>query len=328
MPEDDALDRWVRSTLHGYPWSSRRGLNRVHPAAETALGIAGWDAARADARGWVAVEHGPSGPAAVAPVRHRAMESEAFGFAVGSIDAVISPAEQPDRPGAIGRVLRRVLERAGATMALLVLKVDAGDVEALQAAQQAGFAVCDVALTSLVDRHEVEQVIAPPPDVTVEVHHPPFGDVLTRAAIERLSAQTATWDLNHYRADPRVPRDAIERFYGQWIPNIGSGSWSDHLVVARRSHEVVAAYSGVIDPVLDRELGVKVLADTWIVSDGSSRGVARAMLSAGVHQLPPGARYTEWETQARNVTTQRAADAVGSHPIRASYTLHAWPGDG
>jgi hypothetical protein len=297
------------------------------PGAEEALACRAFVNTANDPEGRIVVVHDNGGVAAHATLRPRVMETEAFGFAVAGIDAPYCPPHRADRLVQVQRLLGNALcQAADDGVELVVLKVDADDVDSLVAAQRAGFEVVDLAITLLADAERAPGPVAPPPGVTIEVARGEVAGLIDQETIDILADRTAKWQLNHHRADPRMPNYAVERFYRAWIPNIGAGRWSDQLTVVRSEGEVIAIHSAVLDPVLATDLGARVYTDTWMIARYQGRGVATAMLSAAVQGAPPVARFMEWETQARNISTIRRCESTGAAlVVRTSYTLHAWP---
>lgn len=326
--DGEQLTRWILRLAPNLRWTSWQGLDRVQPALEARMLVATWEQAVLDPATHVLLEHDHGVPLAGTSVRPKPMETEHLGVVTEALAGVVCAADLEHRVDVVRRLLDRVTDDARTRGTdLLILRVPADDVQTLAAAQQAGFHVHEATMTWLADAAHATGEIDLPPGVTLEVHEGDVAGTLEPAEIAELASATAAWELNHFRADPELDDEAVDRFYAAWIHNIAAGRWSDCLSVVRYEGRVIGVQSEVSDRTLFDLLGVDVRAGEWIIVLENGRGAGRVLMSAAGRHRFPGGRFHSWETQVRNAATIRCIEQTGlARPIRAAYTLHAWPG--
>jgi hypothetical protein len=323
----EAVSGWVDTVAPSYRWGGRQGLDIVEPGVEALVLSGSYRRAAADPVARIVTEPSSGEPQAATILRPKPMESATLGVATAAASHVVSPVGTADRFGVVRRLLRAARHVAAEDgVELLILRVDSDDVDTLAAAQCEGFAVHEATTTWLADSGTDAAQAPLPPGLRVEIHEGDVTAALSPEEIEQLAEATARWDLNHFHADPLIPRAAVDRFYRQWVHNIASGEWSDCLFVARLDGRVVGVESEVSDGELRDLTGVDVRAGEWIVVLERGVGAGAALMSAAGHHRFPSGRYHSWETQIRNAPTIRCIEQTGvARPIRSAYTLHAWP---
>lgn len=326
----EQLIGWILSLAPTYRWGGRRGIDRVRHGLEARALVGAYELALTAPGSRVFVESLDGAPAAATILEPKPMESDCFGVATAALSNVVCAPGQPERPVIVRRLLeraRRDAERHG--VELLILRVDSDDIETLAAAQQVGFAVCEATATWLADSDSTAHPLDLPPGFQAEVHEGTVAGVLSEQEVERLTAVTSRWDQNHFRADPRLPSDAVDRFYGEWVRNIASGSWSDCIFIVRSEGRLVGLASELTDRRLLDLTGAAVRAMEWLVVTEPGLAVGRALMRMAARHHFPGGRFHSWETQVRNLATIRRIEQTGiAVPVRSGYTLHAWPDGG
>jgi hypothetical protein len=266
-------------------------------------------------------------PVAATTVSPKPMETRTLGISTATVSHVVSPAGFEGRRSVVERLLRSVVHRARLDRTeLLILRVDSDDIETLSAAQAAGFLVVEATATWFGDSHA--RATAPPlsDGLTVEVHEGDMADAISSAEVDQLTAHTSRWQLNHFYADLRIPRRAVERFYGEWVHNISIGAWSDCLFVVRHRDRLVGIASELSDRDLLEHTGANLRVMEWLLVIEPGLGAGRALMAAAGHHRHPGGRFHSWETQIRNKSTIRCIEqSEVARPVRSAYTLHAWP---
>lgn len=325
LPAHDVLS-WATEATLGQPFPAYVGLDRIQAnlAADTTTGII--RCALEDPTAAVVIGSGPSGIEALTCLLDKPMETEHFGLSVAALPGVIAQGSRAGRSTAIGDLLRRSRALAREReIEMLVLRVDSGDVEALDAAQRSGFSVHEATITWLADSRLASEAPAGD-DISVTVYDADRTGAVEPEVVEALADTTSQWVLSHYGADPRLPCDGVSAFYRAWIANIVDGHWSDRLIVARSEGRVVGLYSEVSDPNVLRHHGVDLRCGEWVVVLQAGTGAGRALMAAAGRHPHPGGPFRTWETQARNLPTIRCIEQTGvARPIRSTYTLHAWP---
>lgn len=326
----DVWVRWLLDVAPGYRWGGRQGIDLVRPGLEARVLVGAYERAVTHPGERILVECHDGAPAAATIRRDKPMETESFGVRTAALTQVVSPPELPERPEVVRRLLQRACREAVEEgVGLLILRVEADDVQTLAVAQDVGFRVCESTTTWLVDAAAGPAPTDLPGGVTVEVHEGDVAGVLTDDEVERLASTTARWQLNHFRADPRLGDEAVDRFYEQWVHNIASGRWSDCIFVARREGRLVGLASELTDRELYDLTGTAVRVMEWLVTVERGQGNGRHILAAAANHSFPGGTWHWWETQARNTPTIRRIEQTGvAVPVRSCYTLHAWPTGG
>ena len=274
-------------------WGARRGLDRIAPGAESAVTAGIVRAADAASDEQVIFE--------------RAGDDTAYGVLTG--DALLDHAK----------------ERARAIdLDLVVLRVDADDVDTLLAAQGAGFLVCEATVTWLIDRRQPARPYDGP--MTFERHTGPPRDVLRQEDLDRLAELATSWEIGHLFADARIPRSGTEAFYRTMIDNVAAGRWCDVLHVARLDGRLAAIVVEVRDAMAAQHAGIDLYSTEWFAALEPGHGVGHALVATMPSTPLPQGHHRTWETQVRNLSTIRCIEQTHLvRPVRSSYTLHLWP---
>lgn len=299
----------------------RRGLDLVRPGLAAAATIGGAEADLSDPDVQIVVGHH-----AFTSIHPKPMESRHFGATTASLGDILVGGG-PDRRWSHARgLLDRVVAHARKdAIDLLIARVDAVDVEVLDAAQQTGFNVVECTMTWLADACDADERV-PAGSVRVDVHEGGGAGILSGDDVQRLADASAAWRLSHFAADRRLPPGAVASFYRQWIHNIADGMWCDSLSIARVGERVVGIQSEVSDRELLGATGATVRNGEWIVVLEPGLGAGTALMAAAGRHRFPGGSWHQWETQARNAAVIRCIEQTGmARPARAAYTLHAWP---
>ena len=305
-------------------WGARRGLDRIAPGAESAVTAGIVRAADAASDEQVIFERaGDDG--AVTTLHVKPMETACLGVRTGGLTNVLAPAHLPQRAQVVRRLLDHAKERARAIdLDLVVLRVDADDVDTLLAAQGAGFLVCEATVTWLIDRRQPARPYDGP--MTFERHTGPPRDVLRQEDLDRLAELATSWELGHLFADARIPRSGTEAFYRTMIDNVAAGRWCDVLHVARLDGRLAAIVVEVRDAMAAQHAGIDLYSTEWFAALEPGHGVGHALVATMPSTPLPRGHHRTWETQVRNLSTIRCIEQTHLvRPVRSSYTLHLWP---
>lgn len=320
----DEVVEWSRSAAGGDPWAGLRGLDLVQPGIEAATTTGLVLDRLADPADEVLTWSRKGEIAALTTLWVKQMETEHFGIVTGGLSNVLSPPSTPDRHQAVEHLLRYGADVADSRgIELLVLRVDADDVDTLVAAQDVGFTVYETTTTWLLDAHQGRDDADATLDITC--HTGPVKDLLPPGFVDGLADAAARWGLGHLCVDRRIPEEGVRSFYRAMIDNVVSGRWGDYLYLARSGGTVAALSAELSDPQVRRHSGANVLNTEWwaVLEPGS--GVGKAMTHQVSRITDRDARYRSWETQVRNFPTTRCIVHTGiARPIRSAYTLHRW----
>ena len=304
---------WVEHLARAYPFTGVRGIDRTRPGLEAEALILAFP------RPWPVT--GPSSSSRKATARQRRRSSSrnrwkrsSWGSPPGGpVDRGV-PDRAPGRIDIVRRLLQRALSDASRQGARLVIfRVDADDVETLVAAQSAGLTVQEATITFLADAGADAPSVPLPLGLSVEVHEGDVRGVLGTEDVDLLSGATSAWELNHFRADPRLTAEAVQQFYKAWVHNIASGDWSDCLFVARRNGRVVGIMSELTDRQLLARAGTALRVCEWVV-------VAEAGSGAGSARWRP-----QGDTGTRVALTTCGRPSSGTWRPSAASSDPAWP---
>lgn len=323
-----AIGPWVGEVAATFPWGPWRGLDRVAPGAQAAVLVGAVADAEADAAAQVVARRHGGAMVGVTTLEPKPMETELLGVRTAALSTCLTDVARPDRRVLVESLLEDALSAAAdGGVDLLVHRIDSEDVDALAAAQALGFRVCEATASWLVDADAPETRLPLPEGTVLTTYEgPEVPGALRPVEVAALSARTAAWDQNHFRADPRLDDAAVDRFYGAWIGNIASGAFSDFVAVLRRGDDILGIQSERTDRTLLAHTGLDVRVAEWLVVLAPGEGAGAVLMhAAGSHRRAEG-RHHWWETQLRNLATIRSFEATGrARPVRSAYTLHAWP---
>lgn len=182
-------------------------------------------------------DHAAAGAVAFWP---HEFESEALGLEVFRATSFLT--EPQGRAATVEALGRRLLQEIGTDeRRLVVVRVDADDIESLYGLQRAGFLVVEAAATF---------VSPPQPDL-------PLGDdygvvrlteeqraALTPERIEPIvSAAGRIFRRTHFYADPNVQPDRVDELYRRWATNTLLKGWGDEIDVCWDGDSVTAFFS-------------------------------------------------------------------------------------
>ena len=321
--ERDRFIRWLLDLAPSYEWTAWQGLDRVKADLAARALVGTYERAMTSAGSRIVLERDGDAPTAGAILTPKPMESEHFGVPTVSVAHPVARSDVRQRPRIVRQLLDRVVEEAPEAQ-LFMLRVHAGDVEMLAAAQDSGFRVVEGTLTYLADCADQDTATNLHDGLVVDVFEGGSGDhMLSASEIDTLSRATSSWNLSRFRADPHLDQRAVDNYYRSWIPNIVSGQFSDCVYVARFDGELVGIYAECTDPDLLDLTGTTVRVGSWMVVLQPGLGAGRALMRTSAAHRYPGGRFHENETQIHNVGAIRSFDHMTF--IRSGYTLHAWP---
>jgi ribosomal protein S18 acetylase RimI-like enzyme len=184
--------------------------------------------------------------------------------------------------------------------AFVTLRVPAGDVEALGAAEGRGFAVVDVNVT--LEREGGDGLSAP----SVGPATPDQHDAL-------LDVAGSCFRYSRFHLDPQIPDDVADRVKREWIRSYVEG---------RRGIELLSAGTDGFLAVLDADDGARVIDLVGVAPAAQRRGVGEALVSEFAHRHGDGGRTLRVGTQIANVPSLRLYEKLGFRIVSASYVLH------
>ncbi|MEZ5284060.1 MAG: hypothetical protein R2712_04470 [Vicinamibacterales bacterium] len=262
-----------------------------------------------------------SGDAAVvAACRPLPWDTDFFGVRMGRIDEMLRSPHAGDAlvREALGGLLAACRD---AGLQHLAARVDAADLQAVQALEGADFRLMDALVTYFTHPHKE------PPTVVREV-----GRVRPMAAedvdtILAISADAYRGFRGRFQLDPHLPADRGDAFYLQWARECCTGRMADRVVVADDGQGSIHGWASTrrVEPA--SSVGGTPL---WVGSLGACRRDRPGAYAGLIRHLAmenfEAGDVTETQTQNHNVATVRIYEAVGAKYVRGDYTFHAWIG--
>lgn len=319
----------VEALASAFRWSPRRGLRLVADGVESGATVAAVTGPLAE--GGCLVGDGPGGPSGCVSVSAHDWETGQLGLAVGHVSPVVTegtPAERAE----LGRSLLAAVDGLALDrgMQLLVLKVDSDDDATLQAAQDAGYRVCEHTLAYLNDATAAPGDDVRAEDLRITYHRRGELPTLDPQDLAALMERADRFLTTHFGADRRIEPASVGRLYRSWLRNIVEGDWVDWLVLAHQGDRTVALISLMFDRSVESWGGAPLLVGSFVISSRPGSHALRDMVADIAARTDLGADHCEFVTQSRNVASNRGLQERPSMRfIRSGYTLHRWlDGDG
>jgi hypothetical protein len=266
----------------------------------------------------VIVDGPGSGVLAVAGMWEHAFESDVLGVRVFRSTALY--AADGDRVATTAELCRRMLAHAaGDEPAVIVLRVDADDLEALAGAQQAGFRVVEAGATWFTRAD---------PDIDVEdLPNLITMDAAACASVRREAIATVRdaagrrFRGTHHHADPRMDRERVDELYRRWVDNTFVEGWGDMVVAYWEGDEITAFVSHTREQRRIGETTISCMTHSFgLTSERVPKGVGIAGARQSIRDL--GDDLIEMSTQLRNPLMRPYARIFPA--FTPFYTLHGW----
>ena len=249
-------------------------------------------------------------------------DTEMLGVPAGRIPllAVAAPRGEP-RLEIARRLVGEALERIRAADAAYVgVRVDARDIELVQALEEAGFALVDGILRFAREATAGER--PPHRPQGVRIREARSADALP---LRRIAEAGFVYDRFHN--DPIVPAEVADRLHGVWIENGVAGTVGCGVLVAEAAGEPAGFFLLAEDATAARGLGTGIGTLVLISVDSRfrRRGIARALTEASVQHLAGrGNAIAEVGTQVANLPASSVYLAAGFRLVRTSVSLRWW----
>lgn len=189
--------------------------------------------------------------------------------------------------------------------ALTTYRVQANDVAALAAAEDAGFRVIDVNVT--LERSGGDGVSIGSAAPATPAQHAALLDVAG-----------SCFRYSRFHLDPLVPRELADRVKREWVRSYVEG---------RRGVELLAddAEAGFL-AVLEAPDGARVIDLIGVAGEAQGRGVGESLVSTFVARHGVGGRVLRVGTQVANVASMRLYEKLGFRVAGSTYVLHRHTG--
>jgi hypothetical protein len=254
-------------------------------------------------------------------------ESGHFGIEMGSVPFLYTKGSEAGRLELMDALLGKA-EGAAVDRGLRHLRVmtDIADNAGTLAAQKRGFLLVDTLLTCISD---TEQPPASPPKVD-----PAFAlEALTKDKFDRVKREEiwhmadfmrASYRIDRYHNDPRLPAEKSHEVYVEWFKNILNGTWADGMYIARREGRIVGMTGFNYFFELEKLYDVRIIGRGLSAVLPEGRGGYHALTLAARTMAPYGCRFVEFETQIQNYPVINVWSRHGIGFARGRYTLHKW----
>ncbi len=218
-------------------------------------------------------------------------------------------------------------ELCGAVLAafpgMTTVRIDAGDVHALDGAQDARYRVYNNVMT-YVSSHK-DRLPEPPGGPLLEHRiydheHPVNLDPDTR---EELALEAGgLFNTSRFHGDPRLSPERCRSFYQRWVRQILDGKWADWLFMTFEDGQPVVFLGFRYQHGHGPGETPEILGDAFgFVSRSRGTGGATASYPALLRAFP--STFLEYPTQVRVTELLKMLPHAATF-LRSSYVLHGW----
>jgi len=305
----DLLDAYPYKPYTGYARWPEAGLQklyrtRVKSIVEDPSGFT-----------WLAMEGGAlNGLISLTPLK---WDSERLGMSAARLANFIclDEGQQAQRVGArlLAKALDCCLERG---YRYVVIRQDAGDLDAVQALESSGFITLDGILT-FVMRVDESAGESPPKNVSIRIAND--SDCEAAAAIARVA-----FVYDRFHADLVISRKKADELHAVWLGNTCRGLAADAVLVAVDQGGVLGFITCKLHTDTHHHLGTLIGSIILVATapDARQRGIGRALTFAALDWFRDQAvDFVEVGTQIRNIPASRLYENCGFRLIGSSISL-------
>ncbi|HEY9871008.1 MAG TPA: GNAT family N-acetyltransferase [Candidatus Obscuribacterales bacterium] len=261
----------------------------------------------------------------IAGVRRLSWDSEFFGFGVGSVAPLVSPAcsRIAESDIAAGKeALSACLQQARACqLEQLSASVNCADTLSQLVLQAMGFTLMDTIVGFRVRLAELPRTNNHEP----AVRDGKESDVEAVAAISAECFGNRAYNVNRFNSDHRFPQQKVREMYACWIRNAFRGLAADHVLVYELDGRPVGFVLLSLPSRSDLDLGLNVGKIPLNAVDPAyhGRGLYGKLVRAALEWMRnQGVDAAEIRTQLSNVAVHKAWAKVGAHLAFAEHRFH------
>jgi|GEM_PF-468211 len=257
-------------------------------------------------------------------VRMLNWDSRIFGLKMAKIDPMVlkGTGSLSRESGAL--LLERILRHCEAEgISHLSTRVDTKDILSIHLLEDQGFRLVDTLVTYLHNlrdftRDDLE------PDHLVRPFQP--SDFAPMKDLARKAFSNKGDMLSRFYADPHLPDEKCDEFYGVWLENSVQRNEADKVFVAELDQTPVGFITCKINPGIHHLLGVKIgyTPLTAVLPEVRKQGVYTSLKKAAMGWLKDRVDFLESRTPISNITSQRIWVKLGGKLVSSHYTFHKW----
>lgn len=235
-------------------------------------------------------------------------DSEQFGFPAARVDQLEAPGSYEEARETKSKLLEKVLEECrGEGIRHLIARVDAADLTATHALEEAGFELIDAIQTFSVELSGRFQQIPGGTRLLTPDDVPPVLEIGRTAFVH-----------DRFHADSALGPGVADRVNEVWTRNCCLGTAADGVVIAEDGGRVASFVTCRLDVGSRRGTIILVATADW----ARGRGAARRATVRSLHWFgTQGMATVEVGTQLRNIPAARLYESLGFRLAGASLTL-------
>jgi hypothetical protein len=306
----------IEPLVEAYPFKVYRNY-RVLPRTKQISVMSNEIAATADHADGIVLHASTGNGEAVCAARTLAWDSTFFGVPMARIEYVFGSAPALI-PGLLQATLDRLKHRG---VRHVSARADVADIEGVSRLEFAGFRLMD-ALVTYITRPRKE-----PPNAVREVGTIRMFTDADRDELLKITADAYRGFRGRFHLDPHIPDERCDALYVEWARQCFAGTMADTILVSEGSEGQLLGFLAFRrrEPVSSAG-GVPVFGGGLGACRPDTPGAYAGLIRAGTVWAHDRDGVAECQTQNYNFPTIRIYEAVGSHYVRAEYTLHLWLG--
>jgi ribosomal protein S18 acetylase RimI-like enzyme len=199
----------------------------------------------------------------------------------------------------------------------LLVRQDAGDINNLQALENAGFVILDGLLTYM--KHLTQDDVYPYHNVGFRIRAAGVGDLEALSSIARRA-----FIFDRYHADPIIPDCVADDLHEAWLHNSVLEKAADIVLLAEDQEGILGFVTGKLNPDTVPTLGSLVGSIILVATadHARGRGIARALTFSALSWFgDQGAVVVSVGTQMQNLPAARLYQSCGFSLAGSSLTL-------
>lgn len=203
---------------------------------------------------------------------------------------------------------------------LLIARLDASRLEAVQRIEASGGILCDTLIYYELRCHHAKNSVRAidKDDGTFQLREMSTRD---QSAVIHIARTAFSGYYGHYHSDSRLDRRDCDATYVSWCENAVQNMGEVNKIIIA---EDAAGICGFLT-MKAHDDGQLELVLSGVAKRVEGRGVYRRMIRQGIeHAINGGFKRVFTSTQIINLTVQRVWIAQGFFPIKFEYTFHKW----
>lgn len=251
-------------------------------------------------------------------VKRAEWDSEHFGLNIGKLElALFNSKLSPAHARASRQYLFQKIKKEAATQNLNVIfaRIGLNQLLTIQSLEKEGAIITDVLLSFYIN----------PKRGTKPVVSSSFAKVVEASKIDRQALREMSreiFKIDHFHADPYLPRNRCDELYAKWISNCLDGS-VDKVLVAKKGAEVQGFITCRVEPIANG-YSYGVIDLIGVKKEHMRKGIGFLLVGKALRYFSDFTRSVYVGTSATNIAATRLYQSMGFKQIFPEATLHLW----